>query len=172
MPLPGFHTETIKDVEDQVHSLLPHFLNSTIPISCLKLDGSLTSWIDTTLKGKELYPSVRLGIEMAILHVASKVLKTPLAMLYGHHSDLSQSSHVRLNGLVDRRKNVGGVHNHPNVVKMKVGGSSVKEDVAMVNALIEGLRAGRADPPKAILRLDANQAWSYEEVSWKFFTNK
>lgn len=194
MPLPGFHSETIKDVEDQLHSLLPHFTNSTIPISCLKLDGSLTAWIDTTLKNKELYPSVRLGIEMAILHVASKVLKTPLAMLYGHHLELSQSSYVRLNGLMDRKKSVsvggGGVNsnssnnnqykhvggssssnsnsNQHHVVKVKVGGRSVKEDVTMVNELVESLRAGRADPPTAVLRLDANQAWTYEEVGGIF----
>lgn len=73
------------------------------------------------------------------------------------------ASHIRVHGLLDRdaasglkAKGQGGI----TIMKVKVGGSTVEKDIQRVNELVSSMPSGTIR-----LRLDANQAWSLEEVS-------
>jgi O-succinylbenzoate synthase len=135
-PLPGFSHESLPEAEIQLQTLLSTWNGEPT---------ALTTWL--------LYPSVRFGLEQALLHLEAVQKGTTLAALLGVPRPF-----VRVNGLITRADDlveraralrVAGY----TAVKLKVGGQPVEDDIRRVNRLAEVLG------PNIALRLDANRAW-------------
>ena len=161
-PLPGLHHESLKNAEEQLLSV-SHEIAGHVPPP-----GKLSVWLN---RFGSLYPSVRTGVEMAALHLQARCFKVPIASLLLLEARQAgapcawrvATSHIRLNGLLDRAtgtaKNSHGKE-MVTILKVKVGGATVEEDVNRVNKLVSTMTSSRVR-----LRLDANQAWTLDQAA-------
>lgn len=186
-PLEGLHKETLLDVEEQLRVIVGKLkglvLVRTIPL----LDGSFSHWLCKVVGIQEitLFPSVRMGIEMAVLGALAASQECSLSELLSGitqsrylggslpeiSSDNSHDS-VRVCGLLDSTGSPEGAAEAALelvkagfcTLKLKVGRRRCPlEDAAMVKLVRE--KVG----PSIHLRADANRKWSYEEA--KDFAN-
>ena len=150
-PLPGLHVETLEEATAQLFALAGRLEGALIPENCPALAGAFETW----LGGLSLSPSVRAGIEGAVLTLLADRAGTDLPhLLAGEPAEL-----VRINGLLDgsmyatldtatRLADQGYT-----ALKIKVGRrdpGDEAEHVLTVRALVG---------PAVALRLDANRAW-------------
>ena len=191
-PLPGFHQESIEDVERQVAVLCDLFRSHPLPPEASMLDGCLGEWLNTVLGENlvsEMYPSVRVGIEVAILNaidtaahpaahpaVASKGGDTPPAL----PALITNNGTVRMSGdtaevIADVRKLIE--EDGFRTLKLKVGRrESPASDAELVSRVCEAILATYTSSTVPIessssthavdirLRLDANRLWTYEDA--------
>jgi len=161
-PLPGFHHESLKNAEEQLLSVYDEIAGPVPP------PGKLSIWLN---RFGSLYPSVRAGVEMAALHLQARCFKLPIASLLLLEARQAgapcawrvSSSHIRLNGLLDRATGAtqnGHEKEMVTILKVKVGGATVEDDVNRVNKLVATLT-----PARVRLRLDANQAWTLDQAA-------
>lgn len=181
-PLPGFSKESFLEAEKQVKKISVALRGRTLP----KLGGSkgLAAWKNWLESDVSLLPSVRAGLEMALVHLLAQEYRVdiPGVLKAGYPTHLLHTGQVCLNGLVLRTSPslpsvppsslMSPTPSLPSSAsftasmdtstssssKIKVGGRPVKEDVARVNNLTAELTFGHR------LRLDANQAWSADEA--------
>ena len=199
-PLPGLHIESNRESEAQL-ILLKEQLESSSHDSpqtfdaekILSLDGSLTAFIDKFVVSIEkqsgthvgaLYPSVRSGLEMAILSLASQACRLPVPQALSAHAqtNIKKSSSVPtlgnllpLNGLATRgastlpfrkaRITQGTAENdisYPSM-KVKVGHQGAAEDAQSIvrsAAARDDFSIDDSKPKRvARVRADANRAW-------------
>lgn len=171
-PLPGFSAESLEAAELQLENdVAPLLRHQPLPSS----PSSLPSWLASLGGGRKAasgcvpastwHPSVRCGVEMAVLHLLAQEHQLPLPSLLASLSPpaptpVTQASHVRINGLLGRgEEGTAEEQGRREVVKVKVGGGPVDEDVTRVNGLLRH--------PGARLRLDANRAWTLPQVRGK-----
>ncbi|MDX1438936.1 MAG: o-succinylbenzoate synthase [Rubricoccaceae bacterium] len=108
----------------------------------------------------ELPSNVRFAIDSAELELEAATKNTSAAeVLY-----VNPAARIELNGLVTET-GLNAVHEAErllgkgfNTLKVKVGSISVENDIRTIDSLSEIL------PQNGILRLDANQAWSFEQA--------
>jgi 2-succinyl-5-enolpyruvyl-6-hydroxy-3-cyclohexene-1-carboxylate synthase/o-succinylbenzoate synthase len=177
-PLAGLHPETLKEAESQVteiKSRLQDVEADLIPDihaeQFLALDGALGHYLDRLLKVldiKEVGPSVRSGLEMALVSLASQNVKMPILQALTEYSTGTASASKRpststllpLSGLIMRGRDISmfpsrspdGDIVYPSL-KVKVGHQTANEDaLSMSSALQETERGGK-------IRADANRAW-------------
>ena len=148
-PLPGFSRESLDEVSGQLSHLAGSLVGREITVD---LEGGFARELD-------LAPSARFGIELAIWDLCASSSGRTLPELVTSRSRAT----VPINALVSspdqaieeaRGARAAGYE----AVKLKVGGRGVEEDVELVRALSETLDGDVS------LRLDANRAWSSEEV--------
>lgn len=177
-PLSGVHPETFEEAKLQIEEISKIFLREEFdlqPIECeeiLRLDGSLTVYIDSLMKEMttkyslsfdNLGWSVRSGLEMALLSLASHATQVP----YPHaiFPSIVESSSVRtlpINGLETRKDqssvqdtNTNLFDNFPSI-KVKVGHRTTEEDISSVmNILSQKSLCARAD---------ANRSWNESDA--------
>lgn len=155
-PLPGLSLETLEEARTEVLSLKTKICNQTLPDGLEQLNGGFSSWIEEM----KLFPSVRFGIETAVLNLKASAKNIPLAALL--HGNYDQ--HVPVNGLligaketiVDQARDM--VEQGYRAIKLKVGASDLEEDIEKVKAVSEAIQR------KALLRLDANQSWDFDQA--------
>ncbi len=150
-PLPGLHVESAAEAAAQLIEFAGQLEGATIPEGCPALAGAFESW----LGGRGLLPSVRTGIEGAVLSLlADRRGQDPAHLLAA-----TPAERVRINGLLDdepeailesaaRLEKAGYT-----ALKIKVGRREPPDEarlVAAVRALVG---------PAVALRLDANRAW-------------
>lgn len=139
-PLPSFSEESLAEAEAQLRRV-------TMKVQDFWNIFGFVSW----------YPAVRFGLEWALLQLG--VARS------GASCYAKNRASVDLNGLLvgsaadclaeaERFKAKGY-----QAVKLKVGHRALAEDIALVQALVHVLGETCA------LRLDANQAWSFEEAT-------
>ncbi|CAL1133333.1 unnamed protein product, partial [Cladocopium goreaui] len=134
-PLPLFHKETLDEAiteevqgEAQAESQLNYILaqwNSRppkVPFDLGRLDGTLTKWLDQQCTGN-LLPSVRAGLEMALLHL---LRRAPEGWRRPQRSDVS------INSLLARDEDLAA--DTALVAKFKVGKEPL-EDAERTNQL-------------------------------------
>ena len=154
-PLPGVNHESVEEARQQIQRFKLHLLNQMIPHHIEKLNGKFSTWLDPF----NLKPSVRCGIEMAVLNLMANAHQMSLSQL------LSSSSHdhICLNGLVEGSQEevehqvTQLMKDGFTAIKLKVGGH-VDDDIKKiktVNQIIDG---------RAILHLDANQQWDFDQA--------
>eukprot|EP00435_Cladocopium_sp_Y103_P073485 s884_g43.t2 len=150
-PLPLFHKETLDEAESQLNSILAQWNSKPpkVPFGLGRLDGTLTQWLDQQCTGN-LLPSVRAGLEMALLHLLRRVAP---------EARRPQRSDVSINSLLARDEDLAA--DTALVAKLKVGKEPL-EDAQRTNQLAKLLLAKR---PQARLRLDANRSWSLEQAA-------
>jgi o-succinylbenzoate synthase len=155
-PLPGLHSENLGLALENLQDLRSFLVDSEVPPDLDKLDGGFEKWFH----GKMILPSVRFGLEMAILNlIADKNNQSLMSLL----SENNQKS-INLNGLVsgDKRQIVKQVvqliRDGCQTIKLKVGRQAVDEDIQIANEVKKIIGQ------KARLRLDANRNWSLTEA--------
>lgn len=177
-PMKGVHIETFQEARAQVKEIQRIISSPDVVLprlTCedvLSLDGSLGSFIDELMTVVSLQsnmpfttflPSVRSGIEMAILSLASHAIKTPLPLAFRNlptpNLPMRSISSIALNGLETRKATPSMFENrsdgydliHYPSTKIKIGHRDVDEDIKTV------MNIG-----SSCIRLDANRAWSFE----------
>jgi len=154
-PLPGFSRETLQQATDQIKDLQPSLVGALLPKTVASMDGQLSQW----WQDKHLKPSVRCGMEMAVLNLAANVKHIGLNEL------LSDDFHdnVRVHGLL--QGDITQVVAQARVLskrgfismKLKVGGH-LEEDIEKVQAINDALDG------HALLHVDANRRWNFEQA--------
>ncbi|KAL7550841.1 hypothetical protein ACHAWF_014040 [Thalassiosira exigua] len=180
-PLKGLHEESLEESDRQLQ-LIQSFLTSDAQewpqfdvARVLSLDGSLTQCIDSVFQLSGIdktraAPSVRSGLEMAVLSVSSQLYGTllPQALAANHwHRPRSpaQSSFGQLpiNGLITRGGSAETSGNKKisfQSLKVKTGHINVAQDAINLKRLKESSWNGH----NIRLRADANRAWDIESA--------
>lgn len=166
------HKENLADVEEQLLFLLHVIKGIKINVSLPILKGSFTSWIWSNLGIMEcsIFPSVRCGLEMAILNaIAASQGSSFISMLqpWMINEEIYEKSSVKICALIDS-------NGTPTEVAY-IASSLVEEGFTAIKLKV----ARRADPiqdatvickvrkevgPCIELRADANRKWTYEEA--------
>ena len=185
-PLEGLHPESFAEartllgrIKDRLISMDP----GTIPIAdaegVLALDGYLSDYVNALFAelGLPLLASVRSGMEMALLSLASQACKMPLPQALASYNPGSRDGPAAipgkllpLNGLVTREEGGASSASSPGRVafpstKVKVGHRSAEEDARAVLASISAASSFRIDGDSGTgmreggVRADANRAW-------------
>ncbi len=150
-PLPGLHAESVEEAAAQLLALAGQLEGETIPGECPALAGAFESW----LGGRRLHPSVRTGVEGAILTLLADRAGTDLPHLLA----ANPAAQVRINGLLDGdaaavlESAAQLVRSGYTALKLKVGRRDAAQEAQLV-AAVRGLVG-----PAVALRLDANRAW-------------
>ena len=150
-PLPGLHAETLEEAAAQLLALAEQLEGTAIPDGCPALEGAFDRW----LGGRGLHPSVRTGIEGAVLTLLADRGGTDLPQLLA----AKPAALVRLNGLLDGSMNAMldsalllADQGYPSL-KIKVGRRDPGDEAELV------LTVRALVGPAVALRLDANRAW-------------
>ena len=157
-PLDGWSEESLNEAREQVRGLKATLTGRDVLPGVEKLDGKMRSWFEEM----NLRPSVRFGIEMAVLNLIAGTKNTPLfqsiAHAHGDHRDYTRV-HALLDGTVEGVTRQAKKFREEGFtdMKLKVRGS-VDESAAKVRAVNEILRG------EVLLHLDANQAWELEDA--------
>ncbi len=155
-PFPGLHQENPEYALQELLKLKPNLMGQRISDQLRNLDGEFEHW----LSNFNLAPSVRLGIEMAVLNLLAAAKNCPLYELFSgsHHK------RVLINGLLTGRSEAIKAEAKQLVeagyrtIKLKVGRKPVDSDIATVKDVREAI------PDHVLLRLDANRAWVISEA--------
>lgn len=171
-PLKGLHSESLEDAEQQLRAIKNFFAMNTVDNSIrtesiLSLDGSLTKFVDEVfvssgIEQDAIVQSVRSGLEMALLSIASQISGSPLphALSRYLYPGLQSSTSISfqalpINGLVTRGSKSQLKHDvsFPSI-KVKVGDKDPLSDAQnFVNIKASSSKHSR-------LRADANRAWT------------
>jgi len=152
-PLPGLHKESIEDVLKQLAIIQSKLTGAHIP----NISG-IFGFLNTVMSRSEWLPSVRFGIETALLN------------LYLYEEEMDQSNrlipkkhdYVLINILADGTQSdilkaaKRGLDEGYQAIKIKVGRQAPDEEIKQVKSLYKMIKG------KATLRLDANQAWDLQ----------
>lgn len=153
-PLPGLSREDLNRARNQLFMLRENLVGTSIPSDVIKLAGQFTRWLGRF----DLAPSVRFGIETAVLNLLANTKKTPLCRLF----EPLAPKNISVSGLLQGSKTQ--VYQEARrllarrykSLKLKVGKESLETDIAKVIALRKIIRN------RATLRLDANKAWDFK----------
>ncbi|KAH9707755.1 protein PHYLLO [Citrus sinensis] len=168
------HKENLLDAEEQLRFLLHFMTGAKISYFLPLLKGSFSSWIWSTLgiPACEIFPSVRCGLEMAILNaIAVKHGSSFLNILYPlteiDEEISKRSTSIKICALIDSNKSP--------VEVASIATTLVEEGFTAIKLKV----ARRADPIKDAeviqevrkkvghrieLRVDANRNWTYQEA--------
>ncbi len=147
-PFPGLHQETMEDAMRQWRDIQP--LGETVADGLERLQGGFGRWLDRY----RLYPSLRHGLEMAVLNYLACRRGTTLAALLNpaYCNSLECNALLIDSGELTvqaRQVSAAGY----STVKLKVGRQPLEQDIAFVR------NARQALGPACRLRLDANRYW-------------
>lgn len=151
-PLPGLHRETPEEALVQTRQITGSLAGQVLPdVACE--DGLTAFPVPHTL-----FPSVRTGVEMALLNLFAVHTGTTLPALLTSQPRTT----VPLNGLLSGPVETIGrgvqqlLDEGYRTLKIKVGRLPVETEIAMVRHVRTTAGAG------VTLRLDANRSWSWE----------
>jgi O-succinylbenzoate synthase len=153
-PLPGFSRDSLEQVEKELPVVARALKSSTIPDGVQSLDGGFDRW----LKGVTNTPSIRFGLESAVLNLVAALKGVTVADLISSDN----TSDVMVNALL--------TGSQPDILtrtdqllaagyttfKLKIGTRPIDEEVQLIAEI--GAKIG----PERKLRLDANRRMSIE----------
>lgn len=151
-PLPGLHREDLEMALQQYQEIYSELVGYELPQGLYRLQGSFERWLGPY----SLCPSLRYGIEMAVLNLLACIEGRSLAGLLA--SDYRKT--VSVNGLLIGEEPVtvarqarALVADGYTSIKLKVGRLSIAQDIALVKTTRKTLGS------TCSLRLDANRSW-------------
>ncbi|CAN4125211.1 unnamed protein product [Withania somnifera] len=165
------HQESLVDVEEQLQFLIHIVEGVTIDHSLPLLKGSFSRWLWRSLgiQPNSIFPSVRFGLEMAVLNaIAAREGSSLLNVLWGQTEESTGSSlDVKVCALLESN---GGPDEMALVAMtlVKEGFTAIKLKVARQAdptvdiAIIKEVR--KKVGPEIELRADANRGWNYDEA--------
>jgi o-succinylbenzoate synthase len=180
-PLAGLHAETLEEAIQQLvvvqvkmwESSGVDFLSEFEASEALKLNGYLTQYLEqlVDLCGIiKVLPSVRSGLEMALLGLAAQKVGQPIHQALAHGQGCSQVMNLPINGLIMRGMSPGRplrdiVKDSPSFssFKVKVGHQTSEEDAASISQAFQRFDVSQRRGG-GMLRADANQAWNESEA--------
>lgn len=146
-PLPMAGTETLAEAEAWLGRLLPTFIGQEPSAELAKLERT------------EIPPATRCGIETALIDLVAQQQGGELAQWFNPQA----ASQVRVNAhLGALSAEISGQLSETEgytVIKLKVGIGPWAQEIDQLYRLVPLL------PPGSRLRLDANQAWRYDEAA-------
>jgi len=154
-PLPGVSKETLDESKTQIQALRASLCGQPISERFAALNGQLDTW----LNGSSLYPSVRFGLESAILNLIANTKNIPLYKLIAK----TNPAKIKITGLLSGSEDQiaaqaqGLIAAGFTELKLKVG-KDLEQAIAKVrkvNDIIYG---------KALLHVDANRAWTFDRA--------
>jgi len=182
-PLKGVHPETLDEAVEQIIEIQNALSDSGFEAdlmdceSILTLDGSLTMYIDDLISrmkdsklvsSTDLVASVRSGLEMALLSLASHATRNPLPQSLLKHRHLGKASSPTLlpmNGLLTRKNKPSSINSDSGIsfnaisyssMKVKVGHQRVEDDAIAVTDARNG--------ESKHVRADANRGWTQSDA--------
>lgn len=167
-PLPGLHKETLEEAEAQAEFMSGLLSGAMLPNDAKQFD----SWLRGSLgvDPRELLPSVRFGVEGAVLSAMAAARQMPLAQVLsnGMRSITRLGDIVAVNAMMDpqgdlivarEQARALQARTQPTCIKIKVGRvKNPLDDAAAVLAVRDIVGSD------VLLRVDANRAWSMEEA--------
>lgn len=153
-PLPGLHRETLEEAFLQARSALISLVGYPVPRDIAGCNGML----EQLLAPYGLSPSVRTGVEMALLNLLALHIDTSLAALLASRYQAT----IPLNGLLSgSMENIDSGAKHLlaegyRTFKIKVGRLPMEQEIAMVR------HVRKAIGTTISLRLDANRSWTLQ----------
>ncbi|OAY31236.2 hypothetical protein MANES_14G092500v8 [Manihot esculenta] len=166
------HKENLLDVEEQLQFLLHVIKGTKISLSLPLMSGSFSSWIWNNLGIPEnsIFPSVRCGLEMAILNAIAERQGCSLLNIiqpWRETEKICEKSNVKICGLIDSTGTPAEVAVIASAL-VEEGFSALKLKVARRIDPIQDAAAIQEVRKKVgrqiELRVDANRNWSYEEA--------
>ena len=154
-PLAGLSHETLEQAGEQLSQLRHAVLGEEIPSNITDSEDGFGSWL-----GSHLAPSVRFGVESAILGLIAQRRRVGLL----HFLTDTPRETVTVNGLLAGTpeqildKAAWLVKKGFRAFKLKVGRQTVSEDIALVHTVRDVIT------DEALLRLDANRTWTSEQA--------
>jgi len=151
-PWPGFSPESSSRTLHQLKEISKQLLSHTLPPQLEKLNGGFARWLDPY----DLFPSVRFGIEMAVLNGLAQFKNKPLNRLFARKN----VPHIEVDGLLSRnRKNLKNEIEKIkkfgfSKIKIKIGLSDWKEELALFNKIRMNLGN------KIRISIDMNTRWN------------
>lgn len=154
-PLEGFSPESLAAVVEQLGHIRHVLVADPVPDGLEQLQDGFRDWLGNF----SLLPSVAFGIEMAVLNLIANGREMTLKELLADTSH----THIPINGLlqgepallVEQAQQMVG--EGFTALKLKVG-RALEDDIRLVKDISAAI-SGRA-----LLHLDANQAWSLDEA--------
>ncbi|MGA1825443.1 MAG: o-succinylbenzoate synthase [bacterium] len=160
-PFPNLHAESLDTAKHQLLVLKSELIGQDVPDHLDRLEGGFEQWL-----GKyNLAPSVRFGIEVALLNLLGKVHNKSLAALLkpDHRTTVSINALVSGKSSTIKEECERFGREGYKAIKLKVGRGALEEDIENVRIARESI--DRESSEKTIaLRLDANRAWSLEKA--------
>jgi O-succinylbenzoate synthase len=150
-PLPGLHLESLEEAAAQLLDLAGELEGSPVPDGC----SALPAWTAARPGGLRLHPSVRTGVEGAVLTLLADRAGSDLPRLIA----AKPADRVRINGLLDGEpaavldRAAALARDGYTALKIKVGRRAAADEARLVAAVRELVG------PAVALRLDANRAW-------------
>ena len=178
-PLEGLHTESLEDTELQLR-ILRDFINGPnnsfhVNKTFLSLDGTLTDFIDEIytaaggIKQDAIAISVRSGLEMAILSIASQVCGSPLPKAIARYfypgiqaAMVTRFKSLPINGLITRGVSEQTTETGDTVfpsIKVKMGAKEVLKDAQQLMNVASSFGSRTVK-----LRGDVNREWTMKSA--------
>ena len=173
-PITGVHSESIEQVQNQLEdirsSLSKVGTDDAIefdPEEAVKMHGGVSRIVDDIVQRSNistLFPTVRSGLEMAIISLSSQLAGLPLHQVMVQETTGSPRNNLPLNGLITRTSSLRSPSVASNArtfpsMKVKVGHQDMEHDKSAI------LRAYQlADRTTGRIRADANRAWNESQA--------
>ena len=163
-PLAGLHSESVEEAQNQLICLSDILVGKSMPLSAAFLNGSLEEWFKNIgVNPLTLFPSVRFGLEAALVESVSSLLDHSI---WKDSGSPIKSNTLHICGLLSSPDDVSSALEEAERLlqrgyggmKIKVGRSEVEKDIQVVRAIRE--RFG----PNLVVRCDANRAWTLGEA--------
>lgn len=154
-PLAGFSRESLEEAVDQCCYLRDHLSRTDLPDRLELLDGGFDRWLGPMV----LAPSVRFGLESAILNLIARERKTSVAQLLTSECRSVVSVNALLAGEKEQmldatdRFLVDGY----TAFKLKIGGHSIDTAIELAELVREKIG------DQCLLRLDANRSFDIKQ---------
>ena len=155
-PLPGVNEEDMEQVTGEIARFRSAVMEREIPHDLDGLSGAFEQWLTPF----DLAPSVRFGIETAVLGLIAGESSRPLCALISDRPRADIAINALLTGgyeqvlwKAERLREQGY-----RAFKLKVGKRFLEEDIRLAVAVKEVLGDG------TLLRLDANRAWNLDQA--------
>jgi o-succinylbenzoate synthase len=155
-PLPGLHKESLTQAIEQLRKISHLFIEKEILKNPQELIGQFDQWLNKY----NLYPSVQFGFESALISLLAAEQGKSIIEFF----DSSPTNPIGINALLSGtteqilEKIYHYIKDGFTVFKLKVGRNTIEEDIKLVNIISSQIE------DYSLLRLDANQAWSFKEA--------
>ena len=160
-PFPGLHQESLPAALEQMTQFSEKMRGHVLTMEFARLNGAFESW----LAHAQLYPSVRFGVEMAVLHILAKEMECPLSQMIAPEApDTVPVNGLLAGGLSEMRSQlIRLVAEGFSTIKLKIGRLPETHEIDFINEVVKML------PKRVTLRLDANRLFSLKAALafWK-----
>lgn len=156
-PLPHYSTENLREAQTEIQAVLWHLNGYDVPPNLEELSGGFENWLGKTAR----LPSVRFGIESAVLNLMAAGRGVPVAAIMADKPSRQLILNGLLAGVPDEMVARAGelLGQGYRALKLKVGRLDLETEIALVRKI----RAVVGD--KIALRLDANCRFSVDDAT-------